>query len=39
MAIIHTNGTPLALSVEMLATDAVERRVNIVFSAIAEAHG
>jgi hypothetical protein len=39
MAIIYTNGKPQGLPVEMQARDAVERRVNIVIPAIAEAHG
>jgi len=39
MAIIYTNGTPQGLSVEMLARDGVERRVNIVIPNITEIHG
>jgi len=39
MAITYTKGTPQGLSVEMLARDAVERRVNIFIPNIAEAHG
>jgi hypothetical protein len=35
----NANGTRQALSVQMLTRDAVERRVNIVIPAIAEAHG
>ena len=31
MAITYMKGTPQGLSVEILAIDAVERRVNIVY--------